>query len=300
MSRSRSKSKSRKVRQQVANIDKIWQVFNPDTLRRICTMDERDFAEAYGMTTTPVAQRAPSDFYAFRDNGSHVLAVAHLDTVSSPDGRRCNFVDTESGLVVYSRALDDRLGAYVILDMLPRLGINVDLLLTVGEESGQSTAAFFEPSKEYDWIIEFDRGGTDVVGYQYEDEDWREVVKASGARVGDGIFSDICYLDHLNVKAFNWGVGYRDYHSARSHAFIEDTFEMVSHFMNFHQANAGIQMPHVESAASYGWGKVSGPSSYYGTPITRLASSVEDVELNEEDYSDDDAEFRAWLARNAG
>ena len=47
--------------------------------------------------------------------------------------------------MVHSGALDDRLGAYIILDLLPKLGINVDVLLTVGEEQGRSTANFFAP-----------------------------------------------------------------------------------------------------------------------------------------------------------
>lgn len=248
---------SRKQRKIVRNadVDRAWQVFNPATLKRICEMPEQDFAEAYGLKVQHVAQAAPSNFYAYRDNGSDILAVAHLDTVSTPKGRTCRFLDTTGGPVVFSRALDDRLGAFVILDLLPRLGLTFDILLTVGEETGNSTAAFFEPSKDYNWVIEFDRGGTDVVGYQYDDENWRELVRDCGAKIGDGLFSDICYLDHLGVKAFNWGVGYREYHTPRSHAFLDDTMDMVAHFMEFHRVNADVRLPHVENH-SYGWGKV--------------------------------------------
>lgn len=225
-------------------IEKVEGAFDRETLRRVCEMHEREFADAYGMTTVPVHQMPPDDFYCFRDNGADVLAVAHLDTVGLAHQRACNFLDTEGGPVVYSRALDDRLGAYVILELLPALGITHDILLTVGEESGQSTAAYFEAPKEYNWMIEFDRGGTDVVMYQYEDGPTIDLVKASGARVGNGIFSDICYLERLEVKGFNWGVGYRDYHSARSHAYLEDTFSMVAKYLRFHEANAEVYLPH--------------------------------------------------------
>ena len=218
--------------------------FSRDDLARICTMPEREFASAFGMQTVMVDQAAPDNFYHFRDNGSRVLAVAHLDTVAPAGQRAAHFVGSEAGPVVFSRALDDRLGAYIILDLLPALGITCDWLLTTGEETGQSTAAFFEPPKDYDWIIQFDRGGTDVVMYQYDDEDTRQAVKEAGARVGEGIFSDICYLEHLEVKGFNWGTGYRDYHSIRSHAFLNDTFAMVGRFLRFHELNAGITMPH--------------------------------------------------------
>ena len=228
----------------VTNLDHIREAFDRDALRRICQMPEAEFAGAFNLDTFVVPQKAPADFYYFRDNGADVLAVAHLDTVGAPDTRQCNFLNTEGGEVVYSRALDDRLGAYVILDLLPKLGITYDLLLTVGEESGQSTAAFFEPPKDYDWMIEFDRGGSDVVMYQYENEDTADLVERSGARVADGIFSDISVLEHLGVKGFNWGVGYQDYHSPRSHAYLDDTFAMVDYYLTFHAANTGTRLPH--------------------------------------------------------
>lgn len=226
--------------------------FDRAELRRVCELHETGFQRAYDLDRFAVDQAAPDDFYLFRDNGASVLAVAHLDTVGRHETRSCNYVETESGTVVYSRALDDRLGAYVILDLLPKLGVDVDILLTVGEESGRSTAAFFEPSKEYDHLIEFDRGGTDVVLYQYDDDATRDLVDACGARVGDGIFSDISELEHLGVKGLNWGVGYQDYHSPRSHAYLDDTFGMVDHYLTFHAQNAGRRLSH-EAFESASW-----------------------------------------------
>jgi hypothetical protein len=229
-----------------SNLKRIRQAFDQAALRRICLMPEADFAAAFGMEVVPVDQ-PHHDYYNFRDNGSKVLAVAHLDNVVDPELIQCNFLNTAGGPVVYSPALDDRLGAYIILDLLPKLGITYDVLLTTGEEWGQSTAAFFEPPKEYDWIIEFDRGGMDVVMYQYDDDETRDLVRDAGARVGEGSFSDIAYLEHLGVKAFNWGVGYQDYHSVRSHAYLDDTFTMVEHYLSFHENNDGIRLPHTKT-----------------------------------------------------
>lgn len=222
----------------------VSQTFDRKALSKICTMRETKFGSAFDMEKVGVDQREPDGFYFFKDNGSSVLAVAHLDTVAPDHTRECNYVSTRGGEVVYSRALDDRLGAYIILDLLPNLGIQYDVLLTVGEETGNSTAAFFEPPKQYDWMIEFDRGGTDVVMYEYDDLPTREAVRDCGARVGEGIFSDICYLNHLGVKGFNWGVGYQDYHYPRAHAYLDDTFSMVSKYLTFQQQNSGIYMPH--------------------------------------------------------
>lgn len=234
-----------------SRVKRVRRAFDREDLRRVCEMHEGDFADTYEMVTVHVAQSAPADSYYFRDNGSDVLAVAHLDTVALHHQRTCHFLDTEGGPVVYSRALDDRLGAYIILELLPALGITYDVLLTVGEEDSRSTAAFFEPPKDYDWMIEFDRGGTDVVMYQYEDDATCDLVRASGAVVGDGIFSDISYMDHLGIKGFNWGVGYRDYHSPRSHAYLDDTFSMVAKYLRFHDANAGTILPHDPGEHSY-------------------------------------------------
>lgn len=222
-------------------------VFSKGDLARICTMREENFGSAFGLERFDVpAQRYPDDFYFYQDNGADVLAVAHLDTVGYSNERGAHYVETEAGTVVFSRALDDRLGAYTILDVLPKLGITVDVLLTVGEESGQSTAAYFTPPKQYDWMIEFDRGGTDVVLYQYDDKDMRDRVRACGAYVGQGIFSDISYLDHLGCKGANWGVGYQDYHGPRAHAYLEDYFSMIDHWQVFYAMNEGIYLPHLD------------------------------------------------------
>lgn len=230
-------------------LSEIEQAFSRKALRRICEADERSFGDAYDMQVVEVDQPAPDNFFFYRDNGSNILAVAHLDTVAYGKDRGCRFVTTEGGgTVVFSRALDDRLGAYIILELLPKLGLQYDVLLTVGEESGLSTAAYFEPpkGKQYDYMIEFDRGGTDVVMYQYDDAEVRQLVRDAGARVGNGSFSDISYLDHLAIKGFNWGVGYQDYHGPRAHAFLDDTFRMVGHYLTFAERNEGVFMPHYQ------------------------------------------------------
>lgn len=246
--------------------------FDRPALKRVCEMHETEFAGFYDMSVTEVTEQPyPDNFYAYLDRGSDILAVAHLDTVMPHERRTANFIDTAAGPVVYSGALDDRLGAYTILELLPKLGVNVDVLLTVGEESGMSTASFFEPSahheREYNWMIEFDRGGTDVVMYQYEDYDTVDLVKAAGARVGSGSFSDVAFLEHLEVKGFNWGVGYQDYHGPRSHAYLEDYWMMVGHFLTFHEANAEVYLPHEDGGwwsrrHSSAWDRWSGYSGY--------------------------------------
>lgn len=242
------------VQNRIENMIEV--AFDRPALKRVCEAHEDGFEKAYGLTKVEVAQREPMNFYYYQDNGSDILAVAHLDTVVDHKDRLCNFIETAGGPVVYSGALDDRLGAYIILELLPALGIRHDILLTVGEESGMSTAQFFEPSdhhdRDYNWVIEFDRGGSDVVLYEYEDEEMVGLVRDCGARVGVGAFSDISYMEHLGIKAFNWGVGYQDYHSVRGHAHLDDTVEMVAHYLRFYAANGGIRFEHEERSRWWG------------------------------------------------
>lgn len=254
--RKQTKSERRRARAQVRRIETVWEAFDPAALKAICEMDETEFADDFGLTTVgDLWRREPgSDFYLFKDNGADILSVAHLDTVVPDHQRMCGFIDTAGGPIVYSGALDDRLGAYILLDLLPRLGIVHDVLLTVGEEQGQSTAECFNSEKPYNWMIEFDRGGTDVVMYQYDDDETADLVRACGAKVGQGSFSDIAFLEQLEIKGFNWGVGYADYHGPRSHAYLDDTVSMVARYLKFHEANAGEYLPHDAVSVDSWWG----------------------------------------------
>ena len=231
-------------------------LFRLDRLRWYCTADEREFGclgELVDLGQRQVrrlAKRRQDDwytsqdrFYVHRDNGSDILAVAHLDTVQ---GRReCRMYRGESGDVVASPTLDDRLGAYVICDLLPAMGIKLDWLLTTGEESCDSTAREFQASKPYNWIVSFDRGGTDVVMYEYETADLCDLVHSVNAPVGNCSYSDICDLEHLGVAGFNWGVGYRNYHSPRAYVLLADLWLNVGRFCDFHQRYGDTRLEHV-------------------------------------------------------
>src|SRR5690606_28494773 len=119
------------------------------------------------------------------------------------------------------------------------LGVKYYLLLTTDEVGAQSTARDFVEDnlgRSYNWMFQFDRGGTDVVMYQYETPEYAALVEAAGARVGCGSYSDIAELDGLECAGFNWGVGYENYHSPRSHAWLDDTFRSVARFVNFYEA----------------------------------------------------------------
>jgi len=188
---------------------------------------------------------SPRGSYIFRDTGSKVLGVAHLDTVF--DVRRHDHFGIVKGTgleAVVCPHLDDRLGAYILLDLLPSLGITLDVLLTDGEEACMSTAALFEPPRQYHWVVEFDRRGTDVVLYQYDDPKLRRVLRRYGLNAGQGSFSDITSLDHLGVKCLNFGCGYDDAHTLWCHANLRDTALQVDRFRRFYKDWQNTKLPH--------------------------------------------------------
>src|SRR5262249_13897923 len=101
-------------------VRKIRRAYRKHMLAQICVLPESAFGGAFSMQTVPVRQRvskydSPADYYHYRDNGASVLAVAHLDTVVGNRERAPYFYDTPRGPAIRSGALDDRLGAYVIL-----------------------------------------------------------------------------------------------------------------------------------------------------------------------------------------
>ena len=208
------------------------------------------------------------DQYAFRDNGSKILAVAHCDTVQGIS-RHFSVARGDHGDIVFSPQLDDRLGVYTILDLLPSLGINVDVLLTENEERGQSTAAHFVTSKKYNWIVEFDRRGSGAVVYDYENaEAWAHEFFG----LDYGTFSDISCLQHLGCIGINVGVGYHHEHTDWCHMKVNEYIEQMARFVEMWSAKKDIHVEHQE----YTWTPSTYNRDYISTALP--ANSFDDIE----------------------
>lgn len=201
---------------------------------------------------------------------SRVLGVAHLDTVDFRDnytisgvrldnfgsaGRHGRFFrpakqpipapETHCDRYVSKcPQLDDRLGAWVLLELLPSLGVATDVLLTDSEEVGQSTAQYFAEkcSQEYNWIYSFDRAGSDVVCYTYETPELVELLEEVGFAVGHGSYSDICYLTSLGVSGANFGTGYHSQHTPHCYADLLETINSAKRFQHFYRENKGSRL----------------------------------------------------------
>jgi len=205
----------------------IWQ-----DLEGYCKKPERKLLKDLKKQGFKVTKIGEGDrYYAFQDNGSSVLAVAHMDIAGNIKDKQGIFAMANN--VVVSPALDDRLGVFIITKLLPAFGVLPDILLTTDEEKGASTASFFDAPKDYNWVFSFDRSGADVVMYDYKTTALAQLLGAMGFDVGFGSFSDICWLDHLGVSGFNFGTGYYREHTVKCHAQLNTTIFMVGLFIEF-------------------------------------------------------------------
>jgi hypothetical protein len=179
--------------------------------------------------------KTPDGPYFYHDNGCNVLGVAHLDYVLYGTPKRY-------GDCIVCPQLDDRLGVWLLLEQLPRLGIDLDILLTTNEERCQSTAYYFEPTRQYNWVVEFDRAGEDVVFYDYQH--WAKNWVDYGFNPGYGSYSDISDLSHLGVMCANVGIGYHQQHTRKCYADIRETNRQVKKFGKFWQDNKETEFPY--------------------------------------------------------
>lgn len=217
------------VKKKMYHTDDLAKMFDDLLLRDCCDATEDELTVGY------VRKDCPRPHW-FKDNGSDILAVAHLDTVENMKHHALCKLTTDT--LIFDARLDDRLGVYTILHMLPRMGIRTDVLFCTDEERGKSTGADFRSDKQYKWIVEFDRMGEDVVTYQYDEVPGLEhsLMKA-GFTIGQGSFSDISTMGKLKAGAFNVGVNYQDYHSEQAHFGLNGYLLQLAKFRNFYDAN---------------------------------------------------------------
>lgn len=176
----------------------------------------------------------------FIDRGGNILAVAHCDHVDIP----YRFDVSSDGEKIICPRLDDRLGVYLAMEVLPQIGVECDLLLTDGEELGRSTARNFIPEKNYNWIIELDRAGSDAVVYQYRE---MESPVFDCFPYGEGSFSDISHMEQLGVGAFNAGIGYHFQHTRNCYCRWDEVAECLCQIQAFYQKNKDRFFEHCSS-----------------------------------------------------
>jgi hypothetical protein len=172
---------------------------------------------------------------------------------------------------------------YIITKLLPKLLVNVDVLLTTDEELGQSTASSFNPRKKYNWGVEFDRGGDDVVLYDYDDnKSWQHRLERSGFKIGMGTFSDISCMEDIGCSFVNVGVGYHMAHTTRSFLSLDEMMTNLAKFLVFYDDNKEKKFKH--EAIHYDY-------DYNGSPYLKDWSYVYDNKKEDDKW---DREWRQY------
>ena len=233
---------------------------NLKTFKFLCQRTPEYIAQVYKMTE----YKAGKQRYWYKNNGSNILGIAHTDCVSKENHFKPVIIPSET--IVYSPSLDDRAGVYVMLYIMPLLGINIDVLLTEGEEMGNSTGQDFvddfKGKVDYNWMFQFDRGYDEPALYDYIDNpNWKRVIKEIWGRPDSGLFSDITFMEELGICGINVPTGYKDYHSVRAHIVMSELDANLEKFMKFHYNYKNVKFHH--KIPKYAWSKRSN-YGYYG------------------------------------
>lgn len=231
-----------------------------DALRKMCSMKETAIARKYGLQYI----HTPDGGFYFKDNGADVLGVAHLDSVMPY--MHFTIAKMRPDTWIFAPNLDDRLGAYVIADYLPKAGVECDILFTTNEEKGRSTARYFTEEylpllkkKSYHWMFMFDRSGTGATVYDYNNKEWEKALKDTGVDLGRGTYSCIKNLEHLECCGVNFGVGYHDYHTAYAFASKAQLMQQLNQFIGFYELNSHNHFSHrYTPPAAYGYSNHKG------------------------------------------
>ena len=232
-------------------VPKLPEHFDLDAFMRIASLRSSD-PEVFARRNRHGPVAGPTFYKKFGESphcacliqrNSPILMVAHVDTVTDP--MRKAHID---GGRLYHNAMDNRLGVYLGLEVLPAMGLHTDLLLTTDEEHGHSTASLANTRKQYSWIFSFDRKGDDVVCYQYDNPYLTEILEGAGFAVGEGSYSCIAELEHLGCCGVNFGNGMADYHSDQAYCDLAQLNRQLKRFTDFYAKYADLWFPHRPSA----------------------------------------------------
>jgi len=223
---------------------------NYKTLRKICSMKPTALAEKYGLQEVETVRGK----YWFQDNGADILAVAHVD--SALPFLHYQVLRLRPDTFIYCPTLDDRLGAYIILDWLPQAGVKIDILLTDNEEKGISTGLYFKPvdGKKYNWMFMFDREGTTVATYDYGDDAvFKRALTNHDFAVLRGTYSCIADMDELGCRGLNIGAGYHQQHTNFCYASRSELIKNLRRFLNFYKAYRSVAFPYEPPNSYYNY-----------------------------------------------
>jgi len=193
--------------------------------------------------------------YIYIDNNAPILLVSHIDTVQQPQ---------LTGLTgCLGAGFDDRLGCYLSYQLAQHYPSYFDVLWCDYEESGRTTAEYFKPSHDYNWVVELDREGDDFVDYGLGDDKFCSLfTKQTGIKQSWGSFSDICSLDSVKASKINLGIGCFNSHSRNSGFNPHVCFTQIQELMEFVELYHDQHFP--SGPGDYCYGNYNGYTNYTG------------------------------------
>lgn len=230
----------------VRNVAKSQPNLHYGEMKEACRLKPKQLATKLGMTEITTIDGKKM---WFKDNGSNVLFVAHLDSVQSY--YELDTVKFREDTWITCPTLDDRIGVYVGAYWLPKAGIKPDLLFTTDEEKMKSTGHYFAPPKQYNWMFMFDRRGEGAVAYQYENEQLRYKLGKHNITLLKGTYSCIKDMSHLNCIGINFGAGYELNHSTYAYASKKILEKQLRKFRDFWDEFHTTKMPYERLEDAY-------------------------------------------------
>jgi hypothetical protein len=245
-------------------------------MKEACRLKPKQLAAKLGLTEITTSEGKKM---WFKDNGSKVLFVAHLDSVQSY--YELDTVKFREDTWITCPTLDDRIGVYVGAYWLPKAGIKPDLLFTTDEEKMKSTGHYFAPPKDYNWMFMFDRKGEGAVAYQYENEQLRYKLGKHNIILQKGSYSCIKEMSHLKCIGINFGAGYEMNHSTYAYASKKVLERQLRKFRDFWDEFSTTKMVYEKPENTY---------AHFAETVNRHASewrSSQNLNLKgSEDYGD--------------
>lgn len=200
---------------------------NLERLEYFCELEEWEF---YKFVDEVI--ETPHGVMMIKNRGNPILGVGHLDTVQQER------VFKHEGNKFFAPQLDDRLGVYLLLEVLPSMGFDFDLLLTDSEEVGQSTAQYYQyytnAAKSYNWMLEIDRfGASDAALYQYYNKYLADLIRTVDLSPSNGSNTDIAYLDGIGISGVNFSCAYQQNHSMNAYVDLVKLDGIIPKIIDF-------------------------------------------------------------------
>jgi len=280
-------------------------------------MNKTDIGKYFGKKSTIIKQFDKSQLingfveemrYIYVDNNAPVLLVAHMDTVQTPQLRRWNM----------GAGFDDRLGCFLGNQLVKKYPNYFDLLITDFEETCRSTAEFFKPSHDYNFIVELDREGEDYVDYGLCCDYMSNVLSAYGFESGWGSYTDIVELDMCHCSKINLGIGVVNSHQVNSwydpSVVDRQLTKLMSFVRDFHAYHFEEEIPYFGNHRGNWKSWVRSEDGIYtpvdsskersilGTGGSLVDNSEEITEIDEDDWEEYYEEIKAqnepWIGPN--